>query len=121
MATTLQFLEKTTPTITGWFKDLNGNPITIEELKLTVYDSETKEIVNGRNNEDLTGSITSFINGTTGFFTFVCGTSDTAIVRSGAKPGDIVEHVFRFDYKWNSLRRANSNTIVIGIKRADHK
>lgn len=113
------FLEKTTPTITGYFKDNNDNAISIEELYLTVYDSKTKEIINSRDISAIT--ISDYVNGTTGYLSYPINVAETTIIRSGTKPNDIVEHVFRFDYKWQSLTRQNSTTIAIKIKNLDHK
>ncbi len=120
MVTNITFYEKTTPIITGWFKDGN-TPIGIEELKITIYDSETKEIINSRDNQDLTGSLSDYVNGTTGAFEFILSQDDTTIVRSNTQPGDIIEHIVRFDYKWESLSRANCTIISLLIKNVDHK
>jgi len=120
MTTSIAFYEKTTPVITGWFKDGN-TPIGIEELKVTIYDSETKEIINSRDNQDLTGSLSDFVNGTTGAFEFALTQDDTTIVRPNTQPGDIIEHIVRFDYKWDTLTKANSTVIALQIKNMDHK
>jgi hypothetical protein len=112
------FYEKTTPVITGYFKD-GTSVITVEELVVTIYDADTKQIVNSKDNLSVT--VSDYVNGTTGYMQYPLEIGDTTVVRQGSKPGDVIEHIVRFDYRWNSLSRSNSTLISLKILNLDHK
>ena len=109
--------EKTTPIIYGTFKDGN-TPIGVETLVVTIYDGETKQIVNGRDNSAVT--VSDYVNGTTGALAFPLTIRDTTITRS-SKPNEIVEHVVRLDFTWLAGARSNCEIIPISIKNMEHK
>ena len=111
-----EILEKTTPTITAYLTDENGDAVPVADiatLTLTLYGKETKAIINTRNDQDVLNlnGVTVEDDSTGTLITWELDIADTAILGTRAEE----DHRAVFKWTWGSTERTGRHIIDMTV------
>jgi hypothetical protein len=107
--------EKVTARYTADIQDDEGNAIaaaTLTTLTLTLYDVETGDIINSRNDQDVLNTNGVTVDGS-GNLTWIIDADDNAIVTSTSK---VEKHIALFKWTWNSGARDGKHEVNLHVK-----
>lgn len=93
--------EKATFTYTAYLRDKDGVVIpsaSIVTLTLTYYNLRDSSIINSRNAQNVLNTNNVTVHASSGLLTWSGTTSDSVIVDTSLKDGDLEEHVFLFSW-----------------------
>jgi len=111
-----EILEQTTPTITAYLTDENGDAVAVADiatLTLTLYNKTTNKIINTRNDSDALNAGGVIVEDTSSgtLVTWELDIADTAILGTRAKE----DHRAIFKWTWGSTERTGRHIIDMTV------
>jgi hypothetical protein len=107
--------EKVSARYTADVQDDEGNAIaaaSLTTLTLTLYDKDTGDIINSRNDQDVLNTNGVTVDGS-GNLTWIIDPDDNAIVTSTSK---VEDHVALFEWTWNSGAKEGRHEVFLHVK-----
>lgn len=105
--------ETKTGEISGTLKDQDGAVFTPDTITFSLYDLETKSVINSRSSVSLT-PVATYHNATTGKVTFNLTAADNAFVTAGNREE---VHIARFEFSWLTGARTSMHEIPFVVRQ----